>query len=161
MGDKTLSHKGYYGSIEMSIEDERLFGEVLFINDLINYEGATLAELKASFAEAVDEYLADCEKNGEFPEKPFSGTFNVRLSQDLHRSACVKAAVSGVSLNEFIRGAVELAVAEEKTVVHENHHHKHMHVHQVTFSAHASKFSEDDFSESQEWHLSETTRHLN
>lgn len=42
-----LKHKGYIGSIEASIEDNCLFGKLLFIKALVSYEGKTVAELDA------------------------------------------------------------------------------------------------------------------
>lgn len=55
-----LQHRGYYGSIETSTEDNCLFGKLLFIRTLVNYEGETVVELQATFREAVDDYLATC-----------------------------------------------------------------------------------------------------
>jgi predicted HicB family RNase H-like nuclease len=37
------------------------------------------------FHRAVDEYLALCEEKGEEPEKPFKGSFNIRISPELHK----------------------------------------------------------------------------
>ncbi len=55
-----LQYRGCYGSIETSAEDNCLFGKLLFIRALVNYEGETVAELQAAFREAVDDYLATC-----------------------------------------------------------------------------------------------------
>lgn len=55
-----LSYKNYNGSVEYSKEDECLFGKVVGLKSLISYEGSSVQELKRSFEEAVDEYLADC-----------------------------------------------------------------------------------------------------
>ena len=38
-----LKYRGYYGSIEVSTEDNCLFGTLQFIRALINYEGETVA----------------------------------------------------------------------------------------------------------------------
>ncbi|SFP68333.1 hypothetical protein SAMN05216229_104302 [Geopseudomonas sagittaria] len=40
-----LQHQGYYGSIEASAEDNCLFGKLLFIRALVNYESETIAEV--------------------------------------------------------------------------------------------------------------------
>ena len=40
-----LKHKGYIGSIEASVEDNCLFGKLLFIRALVSYEGQTVAQL--------------------------------------------------------------------------------------------------------------------
>ena len=55
-----LSHKGYTGSIEVSFEDNCLHGRVLFIEDIVTYEGESVEELATSFKDAVDRYLAYC-----------------------------------------------------------------------------------------------------
>ncbi len=41
--------------------------------------------LKANFQAAVDRYLAFCEKTGKAANKPYIGTFNVRVGSDLRR----------------------------------------------------------------------------
>ncbi|OTJ34353.1 toxin-antitoxin system HicB family antitoxin, partial [Pseudomonas aeruginosa] len=69
-----LKHKGYIGSIEASLEDNCLFGKILFIKALVSYEGKTVAELDTAFREAVDGYLATCKSRGQTPEKPSKGS---------------------------------------------------------------------------------------
>ena len=73
-----LTYKGYTGTIEASIEDNCLHGQILLIDDIITYEGTTVENNKAAFEEAVNRYLAYCEKTGKPANKPYSGTFNVR-----------------------------------------------------------------------------------
>ena len=118
MSDKVLNHNGYVGSIETSLEDNCLYGKILHINDLVNYEGKTPDEMQQAFVRAVDFYLQKCKKEGLNPDKPFSGSFNVRINSELHRSACIEAACKGISLNEFVKNAVESAISEAKTVIH-------------------------------------------
>ena len=62
----TMNYKGYIGSIEVSEEDNCLFGKVLDLpsDTAITYEGETVAELKADFEGAVDDYLAYCKEAG-------------------------------------------------------------------------------------------------
>lgn len=67
-----LSHKGYNGSIETSVADDTLHGKILFINDLVTYEAQSVAQLKAEFADAVDDYLETCSAIGKKPEKTLS-----------------------------------------------------------------------------------------
>ena len=75
----TLKYKGYTGTIEIDTDSECLCGQVLFIRGLIVYEADTLPELRQNFESAVDTYLASCAADGTSPEKPASGTFNVRI----------------------------------------------------------------------------------
>lgn len=105
-----LSHKGYKGSCEVSIEDDCLHGHILDIDDLITYEGNTVKELQSAFASAVDAYLTHCASIGKEPNKPYSGSFNVRTGPELHKAAVQHAREKGEKLNEFVRNAIEAAI---------------------------------------------------
>ena len=63
-----MMHKGYDGSVEYSVADDVLHGRVLGIQSLVTYEGRTVEEIKAAFAEAVDDYLELCAQEGIKPE---------------------------------------------------------------------------------------------
>ena len=104
--DNQLKHQGYIGSIEASLEDNCLFGKILFIKALVSYEGKTVAELDAAFHEAVDDYLATCQSLGQTPEKPCKGSFNVRVGHDLHLAAALAAMRKKVTLNDLTRQAL-------------------------------------------------------
>lgn len=104
---QTLRYKGYEGSIDVSAEDDVLHGQVLFINDVVSYEGETIPELRQSFESAVDDYLELCEKTGTEADKPFKGTFNVRVTPALHRDAAVRAKREGCSLNDIVCRALD------------------------------------------------------
>lgn len=113
---KMLEYKGYYGSIEASVEDNVLFGQLEFISALVNYEGETIQELKVAFEGAVNDYLETCKSQGYEPEKPCKGTFNVRIGHGLHLAAAVKAKELGISLNDLVKGAVDKAVAKQPSL---------------------------------------------
>lgn len=115
-----FSYKGYSGSREISIEDGCLYGRILFIDDLITYEGNTVPELDASFKTAVNGYVDYCAQTGKPANKPYSGTFNVRVGSDLHRAAAQCARRSNVALNELVRRALEKEVGQSTAseVVH-------------------------------------------
>ena len=68
-----IEYQGYFGSVNYNDEDEVFYGKVEYIRSLISYEGHDVESLKASFQEAVDDYLALCEKKEIEPEKPFKG----------------------------------------------------------------------------------------
>lgn len=117
-----LTYKGYAGSIEVSIEDGCLHGRILFIDDLVTYEGQTISEIQSAFEAAVDRYLAHCERIGKLANKPYSGTFNVRIGAELHGKAAKLASRKGMKLNEFIRLAVQGAVENNGVVRHLHQH---------------------------------------
>lgn len=103
---KPMQYRGYLGSVECSVEDNCLFGKILYVNDLVNYEADFPAGLRKAFEEAVDDYLSTCGQLGKEPEKSFKGSFNVRVSPELHRKAVMQATVYEKSLNEFVAQAV-------------------------------------------------------
>ena len=119
MSKDFLEHKGYCGSIEHDLDSGSLYGSVQFINDLLIYEAKTLAELKQAFEDSVNEYLETCEEIGKDPDKPYSGTFNVRVSTELHRQIAQKAYKEDRSLNAAVSDALESYVSPNELV------HKH------------------------------------
>ncbi|WP_057940097.1 type II toxin-antitoxin system HicB family antitoxin [Algoriphagus resistens] len=110
---KNLEYKGYTGSIEYSPEDSLLYGKVLGIRGIISYEGETGKYLEEDFREAVDAYLADCKEAGKSPEKPFKGSFNVRIPATLHQRAAILAMEAKTSLNNFVAEAIRYRVDKE------------------------------------------------
>lgn len=104
---KALQYKGYLGSVECSVEDDCLYGQILYVNDLVNYEADSPAGLQAAFEQAVDDYLQTCGELGKEPDKSFKGSFNVRISPELHKEAAKQAYIYEESLNEFVAQAVQ------------------------------------------------------
>ncbi|CAM5205895.1 hypothetical protein CDEF62S_00168 [Castellaniella defragrans] len=102
-----LKYKGYLGSVELSAEDQCLCGKVEFIDDLILFDGRSVAEVEQAFRDAVDAYLVSCRDRGVAPDHPFKGSFNVRVGRDLHRQAAYEAKRSGIALNEFVVQAIK------------------------------------------------------
>ena len=108
--EKTMSFKGYFGSVECSLDDEILFGKLLYIRNTVSFEAATVPELRKAFEAAVDDYLEFCKSVGDEPDKPFSGTFNVRIAPDLHKQAVIAADSAGISLNKWVEEAIGMGV---------------------------------------------------
>lgn len=109
---KTLNYKGYIGSIEVSEEDNCLFGSVLDLpNDTaITYEGETVQELRNDFENAVDSYLEYCKQHDIAPRKSYTGTLNVRISPETHSRIAILASETGISINAFIKQALDRQV---------------------------------------------------
>ena len=53
-----LEYKGYYGSVEVSLDDNVLRGKILFVSDLVTYEADSVNGLRTAFEESVDDYSA-------------------------------------------------------------------------------------------------------
>lgn len=111
--NNTMEYRGYIGSVEFSEEDGLLFGKVQGIRALISYEGESGRELLADFHAAVDDYLSLCEEKGIEPEKAYKGSFNVRISPELHKKIAVCAASKQISLNSFVENALLASVSAQ------------------------------------------------
>lgn len=108
----TMTYKGYIGSVAFSEKDNVFFGKIEGINGLVNFEGESVKELTAAFHEAVDDYLAYCEEEGIVPDKSYSGMLNVRLTPEIHRRVAILARQMGITLNAYIKNALEEKVEE-------------------------------------------------
>jgi len=47
-----------------------------------------------------------CKEAGKEPQKSYKGSFNIRISPELHRTAAVIASKEGISLNAFVERAI-------------------------------------------------------
>lgn len=103
----TFEYKGYLGSAELSLEDNLLVGRLLFIRDVVSYVAASPKQLEDEFKSAVDDYLETCAELGDEPDRPFKGSFNVRLGPDRHREVALAAIKADVSLNDWVCQAIE------------------------------------------------------
>ena len=101
-----LEYKGFSGTIEFSSQDDCFFGKIVGINDLVTFEGRSVEEIKASFFEAVDDYLEMCKELGKEPEKAYKGSFNIRIDPVLHKKAAKLATAYNISLNQFVESAI-------------------------------------------------------
>lgn len=109
-----LQYKNYYAEIHFSGEDEVFYGKILGINDLVNFEGYSVKELQRAFKDAVEDYLDLCRELGKNPDKTYKGSFNVRVSSELHREAATFAALKNITLNDFVRYALDFTISQEK-----------------------------------------------
>lgn len=121
MINKTLEYKGFQGSVDFDLESSTLHGKILHINDLVTYEVEDIKELYPSFIEAVEDYLETCAALNIPPEKPFSGTFNVRIGEQLHKGLARFAARHGSSINEVVKEAISCHIDGRHNEIH--HHH--------------------------------------
>ena len=107
----TMMHKGYAARVEYSEDDECFVGHIAGIRDAVGFHGESVAELRAAFEEAVDDYLATCVKLGREPNHPYSGQFRLRLKPELHARAAIAAEAGGKSLNTWVAEVIERSVA--------------------------------------------------
>ncbi len=105
-----IEYKNYVGSVEFSEKDCVFFGKVLGIHSLVSYEGTNAKELIEDFHNAVDTYLEECKQTGKNPEKSYKGSFNVRVSPELHKNAALYALTHNISLNTFVEESIKEAL---------------------------------------------------
>jgi predicted HicB family RNase H-like nuclease len=96
-----MTFKGYAAKIEYSDEDACFIGHIVGIKDVIGFHAETVKELRTAFEEAVDDYLATCEKLGRAPQKPYSGKLMLRVPPEIHARAAMMAQAHGVSINQW------------------------------------------------------------
>lgn len=106
----TMTYKGYTARIDYSDEDGCFVGHIAGIRDVIGFHGESVAELRAAFTEAVDDYLETCAKLGRTPQKPFSGKVLLRIDPALHARAAALAEAEGKSLNAWTQEQIYKAV---------------------------------------------------
>ncbi|HTN39973.1 MAG TPA: type II toxin-antitoxin system HicB family antitoxin [Asticcacaulis sp.] len=98
---KAMIYKGYAARIEFDAGDEIFTGRIAGIRDVIGFHAETVADLKAAFHEAVEDYIETCAKVGKSPQKPYSGNLMLRIGADVHSKAAIAAEISGKSLNQW------------------------------------------------------------
>jgi predicted HicB family RNase H-like nuclease len=116
-----IEYKGYQGAVDY--EDGQLVIKILHINDSISTNSDAASEVPGAFADLVEDYLETCRAIGKPPEKPFSGTFNVRIGSELHRAAARAAARQGVTLNAWICAAIKERAQQGTPAFEVGHHH--------------------------------------
>lgn len=104
-----MTYKGYTARIEYDDEDEIFFGRLAGIRDGVGFHAETVADLKAAFREAVDDYIETCAKIGKEPQKPYSGKVMFRIDPEIHRRAAVAAELAGKSLNQWAEEVIDEA----------------------------------------------------
>lgn len=99
-----VSHYSY--RVTWSAEDGEFVATCLELPSL-SWLASTQLEALQGLEAVVSDVIADLAKNGEkvpvpFSERSYSGTFNVRIGEGLHRDLVVHAAEDGLSLNQYV-----------------------------------------------------------
>ncbi len=105
----TMEYKGYRGVVHYSAEDHVLHGRIVGIADVVSFEGAGVEDLEKAFRDAVDDYLALCEKLGRDPDREYSGRIPLRIDAGLHRCVAIAADSESKSVNAWIADTLDAA----------------------------------------------------
>ncbi len=109
--NKMMEYKGYHAQIGFDADDELLVGKVFGITDSLYFHGTSVTELEEMFHQSIDNYLQMCKESGKAPDKEFKGSFNVRITPELHRQISVYAASEGITLNQYVVRALEQSLS--------------------------------------------------
>jgi len=105
-GSNHMKYGDYVGTVELDIDNKRLFGRVVGISDKISFEGNTLGELEDNFKESIDDYIEFCKEMGKIPEKSFSGKILFRTNPELHSRIAFNAQKQGKSVNAWLNDLI-------------------------------------------------------
>lgn len=114
---KLLEYRGYHAKVEYNPEDNLLVGNVLGISDSLNFHAENTTDLIEYFHNSVDNYLAFCAKIGKEPDKEYSGTFNIRVSPELHKKAFLRAQEEGITLNKVVENALTAYLSADALLI--------------------------------------------
>ena len=106
-----LTYRGYRARIDFDARENVFVGEVLGMSEELRFHGGSIEELRGDFEFAIDHYLRDCEASGVSPVHTASGKVLLRLAARQHAAALVAAKSEGISLNDWLKRAVEKALA--------------------------------------------------
>lgn len=96
-----MTYKGQTARVEFDARDDILVGRLVGITDVVSFHADSVADLRAAFEEAVDDYLETCAKLGKAPQHPASGRLMLRVPPEVHGAALVAAQAAGTSLNQW------------------------------------------------------------
>ena len=101
-------YKGYNAKIEFNADEMVLHGKIEGIDDLVTFESSDTEKIIDEFHAAVDDYLIFCDEIGKAPSKSYKGSFNVRITPELHKQLACVAEVNSESLNSCVEKAISL-----------------------------------------------------
>lgn len=109
-----LEYKGYHSRIEFDSVSKVLHGKIEGIIDLVTFESNSISEIESEFHKAVDDYLAFCADIGQEPNKEYKGSFNIRITPELHKKLVEISFMNNESLNSTVEKAIDFYVHSEE-----------------------------------------------
>jgi predicted HicB family RNase H-like nuclease len=98
---------GYRAVVQYDPEIDMFRGEFLELNGGADFYAADVAGLRKEGLVSLRVFLEACREAGIPPVRVFSGKFQARVSAELHLRSTEAAAARGISLNQFVQGAME------------------------------------------------------
>ena len=109
-----MEYKGYIAEIEYDDSVDLIHGNVVNASPypIVTFEASDVEGLKREFRISIEEYLAWCAEDSIEPQQPTSCSVNMHLDAGLYARVAALAAQSGMSLNSWIKEALEREAAE-------------------------------------------------
>jgi|SRR5690554_2572372 len=98
---------GYRAVIQYDPDIEMFRGEFTGLNGGADFYADSVAKLREEGRVSLRVFLEECRERGIEPTKSYSGKFQVRLPEELHKNAVDAAMAKGQSLNQFVATAIE------------------------------------------------------
>lgn len=97
-----FKYKDHYARIAFDPSADAFHGQVIGLQDVIDFYGRTSEELRQEFKNSVEDYLAWCAEEGAKPDKTWLGQLTIRVDEDLRRRLAVVAEAHNESINGWI-----------------------------------------------------------
>lgn len=81
-------------------------GDFVGLNGGADFYAKDVDGLEAEGRASLKVFLDTCKQEGIEPYKAYSGKFNVRIPAELHAASAQAAAAAGLSLNDWVKGAI-------------------------------------------------------
>ena len=108
-----MAYRGYTARIEYDDEDGIFFGHLAGIRDGVGFHADNVADLKAAFHEAVDDYIEACAKIGKEPQRASGAELTLPVDPDLHARIARAAERRGESVETWSERALRHAVDDK------------------------------------------------
>ena len=102
---------GYKAKIEYDAELDEFRGEILGLNGTADFYGKSPTILRREFRASLAVFLEVCEEKGIYPNKIYSGKFNLRIPPGLHCKIATRATAEDKSINQWVSDVLEQSVA--------------------------------------------------
>ena len=104
-----MQYKDYVAAVEFDDSVGCLHGRVVNSGGypIATFEATDVDGIRRAFERSIDEYLASCREDHVEPKKPFSANLKLRPGPYLHPRAALSAGAHRMSLNSWIKQAVE------------------------------------------------------
>ncbi|MEZ5312293.1 MAG: type II toxin-antitoxin system HicB family antitoxin [Thermoanaerobaculia bacterium] len=103
----TMTIQGHTAVIRFDPELARFRGEFVGLSGGADFTAASVEALRKEGKRSLETFLEVCLERGIEPRKKFSGKFVVRLPEALHEKVARAASAAGVSLNQWVREALD------------------------------------------------------